>query len=84
MTSVGELSIGIKKLEILVCGYEIISTPNGDEITETREVEAEEFIIDLSDGFVTTGGFDCPITSINLFKDALGTDPLTDEMFTID
>ena len=32
---------------------------------------------------MTTGGSDCPMT-INLFKDALGTDPFTDAMIKID
>ena len=47
-------------------------------------MEDGEFKIDLSAGFATTGGTDCPITSIGLFKDALGATPFTDSFITID
>ena len=68
----------------MVCGYEVISTPNGNEITQTKKSEDGKFTIDLSNSFETTGGSDCPITSINLFKDALGIDPFTDAIMKID
>ena len=83
MINVGELSLATKKFEILVCGYEVISTPNGNEISQTKKIEDGKFNIDLSTSFATTGGIDCPF-SINLFKDALGTDPFTNAVMKID
>ena len=81
ITSAGGLLT--KKVYIVVCGFETISTPNGNEITQTNKVEDGKFTIGLSTRFTTTGGSDCPM-SIGLFKDALATDPFTDAIMKLD
>lgn len=72
ITTGGLPTLAVKKFDLLICGYETISTPNGKEFTETKKVADGVFTIDLKDGFATTGGVDCPITSYKLYEDSLG------------
>ena len=83
-TSGGLSTLAVQKLDLLVCGFETISTPLGDKITETAKVADGRFTVDLTTGFATTGGVDCPITSYGLYKDSLGAEEYTNSIVSID
>ena len=84
MTSVGPISRAVKKLDIQVCGYETVTTPNGNEITEEREVKEGRFTIDMDGEFKSSDAINCPISSIGLFEDAEGKTKYEDPILSVD
>ena len=73
MTSVGKPSLAVKEFNVIVCGFEIISTPDGPEIKQTKNVNEGKIEIDLKTKFTSSEKIDCPIDSISLYSDEKAT-----------
>ena len=75
MTNVGLSSLATKQFDVLVCGFEEISTSEGNEITQSIDINSGKVTIDFASKFVSSDPVDCPIQTIGIFKDALGENP---------
>jgi hypothetical protein len=85
-TTGGSVSLGVKKVDVLVCGYEAVlpATTGTTEVADSRTFEDGEFKYELTKNFTTDGGTDCPITSIALFKDKEGKTAFKDDAIKFD